>query len=96
MLTTNTVLKRAISQRIDTRRKLQELLTMDLGFHNKDSSEMSHDFHAFPAKFPPQLPRLFINHLTKPSERVLDPMMGSGTCVVESVALGREGIGFYI
>ncbi len=80
----------------DTRSKLQELLAVDLGFHDEDSSEMSHDFHAFPAKFPPQLPRLFIEQLTQPGELILDPMMGSGTCIVEAVALKRQGIGFDI
>lgn len=82
--------------RQDSQEKLRNLLKMDLGFHDEDSSQMSHDFHAFPAKFPPQLPRLFITNLTNPGERVLDPMMGSGTCVVESIALGREGIGLDI
>ena len=81
---------------LDTEEKLRNLLKMDLDFHNEDSSQMSHDFHAFPAKFPPQLPRLFINNLTNPGEKVLDPMMGSGTCVVEAVGLGREGIGLDI
>jgi DNA modification methylase len=81
---------------IDTRGKLQALLATDLDFHDEDSSEMSHDFHAFPAKFPPQLPRVFIDQLTAPGEYVLDPMMGSGTCIVEAIALGRQGIGFDI
>ncbi len=78
------------------RAKLEELLSSDLDFHDQDSSEMSHDFHAFPAKFPPQLPRTFITHLTRPGERVLDPMMGSGTTILEAVAQGREAIGFDI
>ena len=83
-------------EELNTQEKLRNLLKMDLNFHNEDSSQMSHDFHAFPAKFPPQLPRLFITHLTNPGERVLDPMMGSGTCVLEAVAVGREGVGLDI
>lgn len=81
---------------IDFRQKLRDTLELDLGFHNEDSSELSHDFHAFPAKFPPQLPRLFIDNLTSPGERVLDPMMGSGTSVVEAATAGRVGVGLDI
>lgn len=81
---------------IDTREKLLHVLKLDLGFHDEDSSEMSHDFHAFPAKFPPQLPRLFIDNLTVAGDRVLDPMMGSGTCIVEAAIAGRVGIGLDI
>jgi DNA modification methylase len=95
MLSTDKV-TRITDSATDTRRKLHALIAMDLDFHDEDSSEMTHDFHAFPAKFPPQLPRLFIDQLTVPGERVLDPMMGSGTCIVEAVALGRQGIGFDI
>ena len=76
--------------------KLDYLLSQDLDFHNQESNYASHNFHSFPAKFPPQLPRKFIQALTVPGESVLDPMMGSGTTVVESFFLGRYGIGFDI
>lgn len=76
--------------------QVHELLATDLNFHDQNSSSLSHDLHAFPAKFPPQLPRLFIETLTRPGERVLDPMMGSGTCIVEARDVGRVGIGFDI
>ena len=75
------------------REKLEWLLAQDLGFHQSNSSYASHNFHAFPAKFPPQLPRLFINALTEPGDVVLDPMVGSGTTVVETILAGRQGIG---
>ena len=55
-----------------------------------------HTFHAFPAKFPPQLPKLFIRELTEPGEVVLDPMVGSGTTIIEAVLAGRRSIGFDI
>lgn len=84
------------TKEIDTFQVIKQILEMDLGFHSEISSELSHDFHAFPAKFPPQLPRLFIEHLTQPGEKVLDPMMGSGTTVLETVRSGRIGIGFDI
>lgn len=79
-----------------TRDIARGLLSSDLDFHTEDSSEISHDFHAFPAKFPPQLPRLFIEKLTQPTEVVLDPMMGSGTCVLEAYLNGRTALGFDI
>lgn len=78
------------------RDRLFDLLSDDLDFHDKDSLYASHNFHAFPAKFPPQLPRKFINALTDLDDVVLDPMMGSGTTIVEALLAGRRGIGFDI
>lgn len=76
-----------------TRERLLSLLDQDLDFHSQQSNYASHNFHAFPAKFPPQLPRRFIEALTAPGEVVLDPMMGSGTTIVEAFLTGRHGIG---
>lgn len=75
------------------RKALAEILSGDLGFHDMSSSYASHAFHAFAAKFPPQLPRVFIERLTEPGETVLDPMMGSGTAIVEATLLGRRAVG---
>ena len=75
---------------------LSILLQGDLNFHGESSSYASHDLHAFAAKFPPQLPRSFIRGLTGPGDIVLDPMMGSGTTLVEAHLEGRQGIGFDI
>ena len=52
-----------------------------------------HNFHSFPAKFPPGLPKLFIDELTSPGDVVLDPMCGSGTTIIESVLSSRVAIG---
>ncbi len=81
-------------QALDTRERLEQLLSGDLNFHNTESRYASHNFHAFAAKFPPQLPRLFIDNLTIAGEVVLDPMMGSGTTIVEAFLAGRQAIGF--
>ncbi len=78
------------------RARLESLLSSDLDFHGKSSAYASHNFHSFPAKFPPQLPRKFIQWLTKPGDLVLDPMMGSGTTLLEAFLLDRRGIGFDI
>jgi DNA modification methylase len=80
----------------DYREKLKVLLSGDLDFHGEDSGYASHNFHSFPAKFPPQLPRKFILGLTEPGDIVLDPMMGSGTTVLEAFFNGRRGIGIDI
>jgi len=77
----------------DLRTALHQLLEADLDFHGQDSSYASHNFHAFAAKFPPQLPRYFIDHLTVPGEIVLDPMMGSGTTIAEAILARRKAIG---
>jgi DNA modification methylase len=77
--------------------KLINLITLnDLNFHEKGSLYASHNFHSFPAKFPPQLPSIFISNLTSFRDIVLDPMQGSGTTLLEANLLGRIGIGFDI
>jgi DNA modification methylase len=78
------------------RQRLSALLSGELNFHGEDGSYASHDVHAFAAKFPPQLPRAFIRGLTAPGDFVLDPMMGSGTTIVEALLEGRRGIGLDI
>lgn len=78
------------------RDRLLSLLRQDLDFHGQQSNYASHNFHAFPAKFPPQLPRLCLEALTAPGDLVLDPMMGSGTTLVEAFLTGRRGIGIDI
>ncbi len=77
-------------------KKLKKCLSSDLNFHNENSKYLLHNFHSFPAKFPPQLPKKFILELTKENDIVLDPMMGSGTTILEAVANKRQSIGFDI
>ena len=77
----------------DNEERLQQLLTLDFNFHGQNSTYASHALHAFPAKFPPQLPAQFIQALTEPGERVLDPMMGSGTTLLEAQIAGRQPFG---
>ncbi len=72
-------------------------LSGDLNFQeNVKQLHPSHEAHSFPAKFPPQLPRKFILELTDIGDVVLDPMMGSGTTLLESYLNGRQAIGFDI
>lgn len=76
--------------------RLVTLLNHNLDFHAQDSGYASHNLHSFPAKFPPQLPRKFIMELTGPGDTVLDPMVGSGTTVLEALLAERQGLGFDI
>ena len=73
--------------------RLSRVLGGDLDFHGTNGKFSSHGWHPFPAKFPPQLPGLFIEELTRPGDLVLDPMMGSGTTLVESVRRDRRAAG---
>lgn len=83
-------------QNMDYREKLITILNSDLDFHSQNSNYAAHNFHAFPAKFPPQLPRKFICHLTTYDDIILDPMSGSGTSILEACLEGRKSIGLDI
>lgn len=77
----------------DTRTNLVNLLNNDLDFHNSNGN-LLHSMHSFPAKFPPQLPRLFVESLTQKGDTVLDPMAGSGTTILEATLSNRRAIGY--
>lgn len=78
------------------RGRLELLLSQDFSFSDANGNHGAHTFHSFPAKFPPELPRICIQELTKPGDVVLDPMSGSGTTIMEAFLAGRQGIGFDI
>ena len=46
-----------------------------------------------PAKFPEDLPDLFISRYTTPNNNVFDPMSGTGSTQLAAVARGRNGYG---
>ena len=78
---------------LNKRERLAALLEWELNFHGEKNGYASHDLHSFAAKFPPQLPRAFIRGLSNPGDVVFDPMMGSGTTVVEAFLEKRQAIG---
>ena len=55
----------------------------------------AHSLHeiSYRACFKPQLPRFFIERLTRPGDMVYDPFMGRGTTPVEAALLGRTPYG---
>lgn len=53
----------------------------------------THEFHPYPAKFPPAVARDLILRYSKKGETVLDPFCGSGTTLVEAVLESRDAIG---
>jgi len=48
---------------------------------------------SYRACFKPQLPRFFIERLTRPSALVYDPFLGRGTTLIEAALLGRRVAG---
>ena len=45
---------------------------------------------------PPQLARYALRYYSKPGELLLDPMVGSGTALVEACMMGRNALGYDI
>ena len=59
----------------------------------KDTAYITHNYYTYPAKFIPQLVSRLINTYTKEKELVVDPFMGSGTTIVESIVNKRYACG---
>jgi hypothetical protein len=55
----------------------------------------AHSLHevSYRACFKPQLPRFFVERLTRPGDVVYDPFMGRGTTLLESALLARVPVG---
>lgn len=52
-----------------------------------------HSVCSYMAMFPPALPRVFIEWLSKPGDVVYDPFSGRGTTLLESLLAGRVALG---
>ncbi len=74
---------------------IETALSVDTNFPGS-TREFTHAIHSFAARFPPRIPRHFIAKLSNPGDVVLDPMMGSGTTILEASLAGRHGVGFDI
>ena len=58
-----------------------------------DTRYLTHDLHRYSSKFIPQIAMQAVELLTQPGEVVLDPLVGSGTTLVEAWRASRTGIG---
>jgi DNA modification methylase len=65
----------------------------DLDFGPAGHLYATHPLHAFAARCPPPLVDWAISRYSAPGEVVLDPMVGSGTSLVEAALLGRRAWG---
>src|SRR3989338_1645382 len=80
-------------------------LNWTLSFDNlreKDTTKHVHRLHPYKGKYIPQLVEYFLNDKTddfktdvffKPGDIVLDPFLGSGTTIIQSLAMGIHSIG---
>ena len=59
----------------------------------KDTSYITHGYYTYPAKFIPQLAERLIKENSMKGDIVIDPFMGSGTTVIESIVNQRIGVG---
>jgi DNA modification methylase len=68
----------------------------DFDFDGHDTLYATHGLHPYAAKCPPQLVKYGLRHYSEPGETILDPMVGSGTTLVEARLMGRHAIGYDI
>lgn len=68
----------------------------DLNYDGHNTLYGTHGLHSYAAKCPPQLAKFGIENYSQPGDVILDPMVGSGTTLVEARLLGRNAIGYDI
>jgi DNA modification methylase len=68
----------------------------DFDFNGHNTLYATHGLHPFAAKCAPPLVKYGLEHYSQPGETVLDPMVGSGTTLVEARLMGRHAVGYDI
>jgi DNA modification methylase len=63
---------------------------------NKNTTYATHGLHSYAAKCPPELVNYGLENYSQAGDWILDPMVGSGTTMVEAIIRGRNVIGFDI
>lgn len=71
----------------------EKVESIDWDFKGADTQYLTHKYHSYPARFIPQIPKNFIEILTKPGDWVLDPLCGCGTTLVEAMLAKRNTVG---
>mgnify|MGYP001038282638 CR=1 FL=1 len=75
-------------------RVLSKIASVDWDFKEASHAEYTHPFHAYPARFIPEIPRMLIRILsTEDDLNTLDPFCGCGTTLVESLLEGKNAFG---
>ena len=74
---------------------LQSPFVRDRGwdFEGEDTQYLTHNFHPFPGKFIPQIPKKLMAELLPDGGTVFDPFCGSGTTLVEANLSGNPCVG---
>ena len=73
-------------------KEYDDIITDSLWILNKrDNSGIHHA--GYWGNFIPQIPNQFLRRYTKKGEWILDPFLGSGTTLIESLRLGRNAVG---
>jgi DNA modification methylase len=70
--------------------------SIDWDFPDSGTSNFTHAYHPYPAKFIPHIPRHLIEIFSEPGDKVLDPFCGSGTTLVEAILHDRDTVGIDI
>ena len=76
-------------------KEYDDLKTDSLWLIKKRDNSGAHN-NGYHGNFVPQIPRQLIKRFTKKGEVVLDPFLGSGTTLIESQQMNRNGIGIEI
>jgi len=72
---------------------INQLRATHFSFSGEDTSYLTHSLHPYPAKFPPQLPKIILENYAIKGQTVLDPFCGSGTTLIEARIFGANAIG---
>jgi len=79
----------------DLRISNDEIERLKIAVQAKDNiNGLTHTYYKYPARFSPKFVREVIDVFSKKGDVILDPFVGGGTTLVESLASNRHSIGF--